>query len=70
MAKAKYRMRKNPEIADYVVEVTLAKGEGFETKFNYFTKRVEARAFSKSWPAATRVRVFRMHFTLVSDRKG
>lgn len=65
--KRKARLKKNPEIADYVVERTYYTS-GMRQEFSYYTKRSEARA-DAALSKADRVRIFRMRFTLVSDSK-
>lgn len=74
MAKAKakraYRLRKNPEIADYVVESTEYRGgTGVSQAFKYFSTRKQARDYAKTQTFADRVRVFHTTFKLVSDRR-
>ncbi len=71
-AKRKPRLKKNPEISDYVVESHLDIGsDGVETLFKYFLTRAAARAYAKEclYNDCHRVRVFHMKFTLVSDVK-
>lgn len=70
MAKAKTpSLKKNPEVADYVVEATNLGAGSMRQVFEYFVTRKEARAAAKS-AVADRVRVFHMTFKLVSDRRA
>ncbi len=66
--KAK-RLKKNPELADYVVEVTSPKAH---PAFYYFVTRKDARSHMKASLArgASRVRVFHIKYTLASDNKA
>jgi hypothetical protein len=65
------RLPKNPAIPDYVVERVYDEAMGQRVQYGYYFKRANARADAKL-SKATRTRVFRMRFTLVSDvkRKG
>lgn len=67
--KRKPRLKKNPEIADYVVEMTRYEGGGMRQEFQYFTLRAKAREFAKT-TGADRTRVFHLKATLVSDSRG
>jgi hypothetical protein len=62
------RLKKNPEIPDYVVERVYDEASRQRVQYSYYTKRFDARADAKL-SKATRTRVFRMRFTLVSDSK-
>jgi hypothetical protein len=60
------KLKKNPDICDYVVEQTYYSQE--RTIYGYYNTRAEARADAK-FSLADRVRIFRAKFTLVSDSK-
>lgn len=62
------RLKKGPEIPDYVVERVYDEAKGRRVLYSYYMTRAEARADAKL-SAATRTRVFRMRFTLVSDTR-
>lgn len=64
--KAKPRLRKNPELPDYVVEMV----HGGLKSYHHFTLRADARTFANNQITADRVRLFRVKFALVSDKKN
>lgn len=62
------RLKKGPEIADYVVE--LIHNGGVNKTYHHFMTREEARNFANNQITADRARIFRAKFTLVSDKKN
>lgn len=64
--KRRPRLKRNPEIQDYVVEETFLEG-GYSQAFTYFMKRVDARDYAKA-SYADFVRTFRIRYHLVGKR--
>lgn len=66
--KRKPRLKKGPDIQDYVVERIDVTRVGYR----YFMTRKEARAWAKECMAsgASRTRIFHCKFSLISDSKG
>lgn len=61
------KLKKGPDIQDYVVETIVKKMSGESKSYRYFMTRAEARKFAKA--QAARTRIFRIKYTLVADQK-
>lgn len=64
------RLKKNPEIPDYIVEHTHYFPDAIKTNYKYFMTRADARfnaTDTSDGEPGDRVRIFRAKFTLVSD---
>lgn len=68
MAKRKLRLKKGPEIADFVVEEIFDLKTGKETQYSYHYQRKEARLKAKA-SIADRVRIFHCKFNKIFDKK-
>ncbi len=67
-AKRKARLKKGPEVSDYLVQSIYSTAASERIEYNYFLTRKAARDYVKEYPAP-RTRVFRIKYTLVSDSK-
>lgn len=71
MSKQKIaRLKKGPDINDYVVQV-IDRTDGERITYKYFKMRSDARSYAKLQHAGSsvRVRVFHIRFDLVYDSK-
>ena len=72
MGKTKsFRLKKGPDIEDYVVETIARKSSGgVIQEYQHFQKRDEARKFAKdSKNAGVRARTFHISYKMVGDTK-
>ena len=64
------RLKKGPAIQDFVVEVITRDKVASSFSYKYFDLRKEARDYAKDMRTPrTRVRVFRIKYSLVADLK-
>lgn len=68
--KPKYRLKKGPDICDFVCEQIDEGVAKLNTRYHYFSLRSDARAFAKIQnERGFRVRTFKISYKLVADTK-